>query len=141
MDSISFFLFLKYLFILAVPGLSHGTRDLSCGMHAGSSSLTRDQTQAPALGVWSLTHWTTREVPELHFLMGGTANNCSPRMDCGRLKMDTNYFVVFPIKGWSLFPQPWNLGYSGEVLRPTEHNKLQALQLRSHPLEAFPIAM
>ena len=26
--------------------------------HTGSSSLTRDQTHAPALGVWSLNHWT-----------------------------------------------------------------------------------
>ena len=30
--------------------------------HAGSSSLTRDRIQAPALGC-SLTHWTIREVP------------------------------------------------------------------------------
>ena len=29
----------------------------------GSSSLTRDQTWASVLGVWSLSHWTTREVP------------------------------------------------------------------------------
>ena len=28
-----------------------------------SSSLTRDQTRPPALGAWSLSHWTTREVP------------------------------------------------------------------------------
>ena len=31
--------------------------------HVGSSFLTRDWTQAPALGVWSLSYWTTREVP------------------------------------------------------------------------------
>ena len=36
--------------------------------HGGSSSLARDQTQAPALKVWSLSHWTTREVPEGSFL-------------------------------------------------------------------------
>ena len=29
----------------------------------GSSSLTRDRTQAPALGGRSLNHWATREVP------------------------------------------------------------------------------
>ena len=29
----------------------------------GSSSLTRDETGPPALGVQSLSHWTTREVP------------------------------------------------------------------------------
>ena len=31
--------------------------------HVGSSSLTRDQTQVPALGSGSLSHWITREVP------------------------------------------------------------------------------
>ena len=36
---------------------------LSCGLDVGSSSLTRDQTQPLALGVWSPSHWTTREVP------------------------------------------------------------------------------
>ena len=28
----------------------------------GSSSLTRDQTQAPCMGAWSLSHWTARKV-------------------------------------------------------------------------------
>ena len=33
----------EILFIyLAVPGVSCGTQDLHCGMHVGSSSLTRD---------------------------------------------------------------------------------------------------
>ena len=27
------------------------------------SSLTRDQTRVLCIGVWSLNHWTTREVP------------------------------------------------------------------------------
>ena len=66
-----YFLFL-FLFILSVPGLSCCVQDLrcgmqdllvaaggllscsmwtlSCGMHVGSSSLTRDQTQAPCIG-------------------------------------------------------------------------------------------
>ena len=48
--------------------LSCGMRTLSCGMHVESSSLTRDQTQAPALGVWSLIHCTTSEVPSFIFL-------------------------------------------------------------------------
>ena len=39
-------------------------RLFSCGMHVGSSSLTRDQPGSPALGVWSPIHWTTREVPK-----------------------------------------------------------------------------
>ena len=36
---------------------------------AGSSSLTRDQPQAPALGTLRVGHWTTREDP-LPFLSG-----------------------------------------------------------------------
>ena len=55
-------LFLNYLFIyLAALGVSHGTRDLRCGMqdlslwHMGSSSLARDQTQAPCIA--SMESW------------------------------------------------------------------------------------
>ena len=51
-----FYLFI-YLLFLAAPGLSCGTQDLrcgmrtiSCGMHVGSSSPTRDRTQAPCIG-------------------------------------------------------------------------------------------
>ena len=33
----------------------------------GSNSLTRDQTQPPALEAWSLKHWTAREVPSFPF--------------------------------------------------------------------------
>ena len=36
--------------------------------HVGSSSLTRDWTLTPALGAWSPSHWTTREVPRYKFL-------------------------------------------------------------------------
>ena len=32
--------------------------------HVGSCSLTRDRTQPPALGVWHLSHWNTREVSQ-----------------------------------------------------------------------------
>ena len=47
--------FLIYLFgctVLVVAGglLSCGMRTLSCGMHVGSSSLTRDQSRAPCIG-------------------------------------------------------------------------------------------
>ena len=44
-----FFIFLIFVY-LAVLGLSWGMRDLCCGMHVGSSSLTRDQTLAPCTG-------------------------------------------------------------------------------------------
>ena len=64
--------FKKYLFIyLAVPGLSRGIWDLYL-RSGGSSSLTRDQTQAPYTGLKSLSHWTTREIPVLFFLRDGT---------------------------------------------------------------------
>ena len=48
----SLLFFLNFLFIyLAVPGLSCGTWNLqSLFQHAGSSSLTRDQTQATCIG-------------------------------------------------------------------------------------------
>ena len=73
---------LFYLFILAVPGLSCSTQDLccsmrdllvvacrllSCGMHVGSVPLLGIEPKPPTLGAWSLTHWTTREVPPLGF--------------------------------------------------------------------------
>ena len=51
--------FFKYLFILficlAVPVLSSGTQDLYW-WHAGSSSPTRDRTQASGLAAWTLNH-------------------------------------------------------------------------------------
>ena len=53
---------------LAMPGLSCGNQDLQSSLrHAGSSSLTRDQIRAPCIGVWSLSHWTSREVPAICF--------------------------------------------------------------------------
>ena len=33
--------------------------------HVTSSFLTRDQTQPPALGAWSLSHWTTSGAPKI----------------------------------------------------------------------------
>ena len=48
---------------------------LCCGMwnlelqHVGSSSPTGIEPRPPALGAWSLSHWTTREVPEDLFKM------------------------------------------------------------------------
>ena len=61
---ISFFFFwLRRVWVAAGGLLSCGMRTLSCGMHVGSSSLTRDQTWAPALGTRSLNRCTTTEVP------------------------------------------------------------------------------
>ena len=43
-------------------------RVFSCSVWE-SSSLTRDQTQAPALGAWTLSHQTIREVPRVPILI------------------------------------------------------------------------
>ena len=52
--------FKKKIIYLAALGISCGDLWLC---HVGSSFLTWDGTWAPALGVQSLSHWTTREVP------------------------------------------------------------------------------
>ena len=61
------------LLVAAWGLLSCGMWTLSCGMHVGSSS-PGVEPGAPALGAWSLTYWTTREVPILvifvFFLLG-----------------------------------------------------------------------
>ena len=49
--------FIKYIYILLI-----GLRQVL--QHVGSSSLTRDQTWAPILRMWSLNHWTMRVVPK-----------------------------------------------------------------------------
>ena len=54
------FFVLKYLFGCSKSWLQHANSWL---LHVGSSSLTRGQAQAPALGAQSLSHWTTREAP------------------------------------------------------------------------------
>ena len=74
----------KYLFIylvyLAALGLSCSIWDLPCGMWALSCGMwdlvpwPRIEPGPPALGVQSLNHWTTREVPCLWFL---SAKSCS----------------------------------------------------------------
>ena len=47
---------------------------LTCSMW-DLSSPTRDQTQAPALGVQSLIHWTTKEVPAQTLVLRHTLKN------------------------------------------------------------------
>ena len=73
----SFFLLKKKLFICLrwVLVAALGIFSLHCGMqnlslwHVGSSSPTRDQTQAPCIGARSLSYWTTKEVSRFHLLM------------------------------------------------------------------------
>ena len=48
--NIYLFIWLCQVLVAAGGLLSCGIQTLSCGMHVGSSSLTRDQTQAPSIG-------------------------------------------------------------------------------------------
>ena len=48
--------------VVACRLFSCGTQTLSCGMQ-GLVPQTGIEPRLPALGVWSLTHWPTREVP------------------------------------------------------------------------------
>ena len=59
------YLFIWLCRVLVAAGrlLSHGMQTLSCSMHVGSSSLSRDRTWAPCIGARSLIHCATREVP------------------------------------------------------------------------------
>ena len=60
------FLFFKFIFTLAAPGLSYGTWALLCGMWdllVAACTWDLVPTEPPALEARSLTHWTTREVP------------------------------------------------------------------------------
>lgn len=60
-----------YIFIyLGVPGLTYGTQTLA--VDVGSSSLTRTKPKSPALDEQSLSHWPTREVPQV----GPFDSNC-----------------------------------------------------------------
>ena len=57
-----FFFFFKYLFVyLVVPVLN-------CGMHVGSSSLTRDRIQAPCIGSAVLSTAPPGKSPCIYFL-------------------------------------------------------------------------
>ena len=47
--------------------MAHGSSSHRLLWHVGSSSLTRDHTHVPCIAWQILNHWTTREVPQLHF--------------------------------------------------------------------------
>ena len=68
---ISFFFLIMYSTVL---GLSCDIWDLpSLLRHVRSSSLAKMEPGPPALGVWSLSHWTSRDIPAFWFywLSGG----------------------------------------------------------------------
>ena len=66
---LNFYFFKLFPFIyLAVSILAVTHRIFSSGMWYLLSSLTGNEpAYPPALGVWSPSHWTTREVPGLFF--------------------------------------------------------------------------
>ena len=88
-----FKVYLKEIIYLTEPYLSCGTQDLqsslqhmgsfsfdrqvlSCTWHSRSSSLIKPG--PPALGAWSLSHWTTRKVPKVYlFLLSLFLLQCS----------------------------------------------------------------
>ena len=61
-----YFLFLKYLFIWLCHVLVAAHGIFSCGMW-DLVPWPGIEPWAPALGAWSLSHWTTRDVPEITF--------------------------------------------------------------------------
>ena len=82
-DFFPFFLLFIYLFGCARSYLWRGESFKS--QHVGSSFSARDQTWAPAMGVQSLSHWVTREIPDFFLfwkqnieILGRTSNMYSP---------------------------------------------------------------
>ena len=91
-----FFFFFNVYIYLAAPGLSCSTQGLYL-WHAGSSALTRDGTPGPpALGVPSLSHWTTREVPPPQLSPAHKLGKCwDTRGHTGHIKLQvTSAFCV-----------------------------------------------
>ena len=62
--------------------------------HPGSSSLTRDRTGPPALGVWCLNSWTIREVPGPRSL--DSRSSALPAVHCTGHSLSLPK-VVFPL--------------------------------------------
>ena len=64
--------YLLFIWLHQVLVAAHGKLYLQLAnsylQHVESTSLTREQTWAPALGAWNLSHWTTREVPAYLFI-------------------------------------------------------------------------
>ena len=100
--SLIFFIFTYYL---TVPGLRCDTQDLrylaygmfSCGKWSLSWSMwdlvpwPGIKPRAPALGVQSLSHWTTREVPQIRDLVPLTSVQTWPVLAC-RHRNDYGWF-------------------------------------------------
>ena len=88
---------------LPVPGMISFLSFRLCRM-CNLSSPTRDRTHAPTLAVWSLNHWTTREVPLEWFLIWHLHNNSkdhnnnSSYFECLLcVRHITRYLTLFPL--------------------------------------------
>ena len=77
------FLFLYWLGLVMAHGLSCcGMGTLSCGVWCLGPQQGMEP-GCPALGVWSLSHWTMRDVLRLHFLMGVSQSTFQKHILCG----------------------------------------------------------
>ena len=88
------FIWLHWVLVAADRIFSCGMRTLSCSS-VGSSSLTRDQTWALALGTQSLSHWSAREIPLVFFFLS------RPKIEWYLLGFTDLAF------NWALQPQQW----------------------------------
>ena len=69
-NDIFFFPNLEHWVLVAACGIFRGGMWDLQGQHVGSSSLTCSEPRPPELGAWSLSHWTTREVPKRYYFEG-----------------------------------------------------------------------
>ena len=107
----------------------------------GPSSLTRDEARALCIRRWSLTHWTSREVPRIYCQLGvgGGAQpgptlchpvSCSPPGSAVR--------GMFPARTleWVAVPSPRGSPQPGVELKAFASPALQAGSLPPHHLAA-----
>ena len=83
---------------------SCGMQTLSCGMHVGISSLTRDRTRPLALGAQSLIHCTTREVPVIFYMLShplGWMRGFSTLGECSMVRFRKKEDKRFVLLWWS----------------------------------------
>ena len=109
----------------------------------GSSSLTRDWTWAPlALGAWSLSHWTTREVPTNNFcfllLLFISLISISYLTALGRIfeavgndNINTQFSSVQLLSHVRLFATPWIAARQASLSITNSWNSLRLTSIES----------